>query len=75
MSSELDAINLTNLSLLLLMSFCVALIIVGVLIMKTKLWRTKSGAHLLVGRMMVICGGIISFVSLLFFLVNLTKLK
>ena len=75
MNSELDAINMTNLSLLLLMSFCAALIIVGVLIVRTKLWHTKSGAHRMVGRIMIICGGIVSFVALMFFMANLTRLK
>ena len=75
MSSGADAVNLTNLSLLLLMSFCAALIIVGVLIMRTKLWHTKSGTHRVVGKIMIISGGIVAFVALMFFLVNLTKLK
>ena len=74
MTSRQDPINLANVGLILLLSFCIAIIIVGVLIMRTKFWHTKSGAHRVVGRLMVICGAMISLVTLMFLLLNITKL-
>lgn len=74
MNSPQDPINLANVGLMLLLSFCAAVIIAGVLVMRTRLWQTKSGTHRIAGKIMVICGTIVAFVTLLFLILNITRL-
>lgn len=74
MISPQDPVNLANVGLLLLISFCVALMLVGLLVMRSRFWADKNGSHKTVGRLMILCGGIVAFVALLFLISNLTKL-
>ena len=74
MISAQDPINLANVGLLLLISFCLALMLVGVLVMRTRFWADARGRHRTVGKLMILCGAIVAFTALLFFLVNLSRL-
>lgn len=74
MISDQDPVNLANVGLILLISFCIAIILAGIFVSKSRFWRSKSGANRYIGRMMIISGSIVLVVALMFFIINIIKL-
>ena len=76
-----DAQNLNTVAIILLTSFALAMIIVGILLVKTNIFKggkkdkkegSKKGAVTFIGRIMITVGVIIAAVSLLMMLLNLS---
>lgn len=78
MNSETDAINLQNVGIIFLLCLALAVVLVGILLWKTRLWdRDKKGKYSpsrRIGGLMILIGAIFAFILLLFLIEGIVRL-